>query len=369
MPDLAEQNTSPYSVLEGVPAYDGLAEVLDAFNVGPDYQPRDYGHGLINTTVVLSLPGESPAFVLQRINTNVFPNPTILDRNLTAVVEAIIARNPAYILPAAVRSSYGSTMIQTGSGFWRMFEFIPHSKSQIFADSPERAEEAACQFGVFGRLLEYVSADKITPSIPHFHDLNMRINAFERSVETGNVKRVSEQFEAIASLRNHFHIASRFAQEVKQGRLPVRLMHHDTKISNVLFHSHTAAGICVIDLDTVMPGTIVSDVGDMMRTYLCPVDENHVKLESICIRQDYYRAVLRGYLRGFTAHLKPSEIELIPFAGKYMILMQAVRFMTDYFDNDRYYGCRYEHHNRDRALNQLCLLEKYCEFVDRGAHG
>jgi Ser/Thr protein kinase RdoA (MazF antagonist) len=149
--------------------------------------------------------------------------------------------------------------------------------------------------------------------------------------------------------------------EVCKTRLKTRCTHHDTKISNVLFDEFNK-GLCVIDLDTVMPGYFISDVGDMMRTYLCPVSEEEKDFSKITVRKDFYDAIVNGYLSEMGAEL--SDIEKIYFhdAGKFMIYMQAIRFLTDHLNDDIYYGAKYPGHNFIRAGNQITLLQRLMEI-------
>jgi thiamine kinase-like enzyme len=141
----------------------------------------------------------------------------------------------------------------------------------------------------------------------------------------------------------------------------LRVAHHDAKISNVLFDQHDQV-LCVIDFDTLMPGYFISDLGDMMRTYLCPVSEEETDYSKIKVRNEYYQAITEGYISETESILTDTEKYPFHFAGCYMIYMQALRFLTDYLNNDIYYGARYEKHNYNRAKNQIILLQKYMEL-------
>ncbi len=140
----------------------------------------------------------------------------------------------------------------------------------------------------------------------------------------------------------------------------LRVMHHDTKISNVLFNAENK-GACVIDLDTVMPGYFISDVGDMMRTYLSPVTEEESDFDKIKVRDEYFKAIADGYLNKMRDKLSETEKAHFVYAGKFLIYMQAIRFLTDYLNNDAYYGSKYEGHNLMRAKNQIVLLQRFIE--------
>jgi Ser/Thr protein kinase RdoA (MazF antagonist) len=165
-------------------------------------------------------------------------------------------------------------------------------------------------------------------------------------------------------LKNYCSIADEFQALTKTGELKKRVTHHDTKISNVLFDEHDK-GLCVIDLDTVMSGYFISDVGDMMRTYLSPVSEEESDFSKIEVRDEYFDAILGGYLGEMKDELTDLEKTLFVYAGKYMIYMQALRFLTDHLNKDRYYGAKYPGHNLVRANNQIDLLNKLIEKEDR----
>jgi thiamine kinase-like enzyme len=199
---------------------------------------------------------------------------------------------------------------------------------------------------------------KIT--IPGFHDLSVRYTQFEEACSTGSATRIAQAEQEIEFLRNNASIVKTF-QTIQSSKLfKIRVTHHDTKISNVLFDQFDK-GICVIDLDTVMPGYFISDVGDMLRTYLSPVSEEEKDLSKIRVRNDYFSAILEGYLSCMAADLNNEELEQFVYSGMFMIYMQAIRFLTDHLNNDVYYGAAYEGHNFIRAKNQITLLTRLQE--------
>ena len=182
---------------------------------------------------------------------------------------------------------------------------------------------------------------------------------FERSLREGNPDRIATCAALIQRARAQLGIAEGYRAALASRALIPRLMHHDTKISNVLFDARSGKGICVVDLDTVMPGVVLSDIGDMLRTYVCPVDENHRDLNDIAIRPEVHTAIAAGYLDVMGDVLTGGERALFDFSGKFMIFMQALRFLTDHLNDDVYYGAAYPGQNRDRAANQFTLLERF----------
>ena len=245
-------------------------------------------------------------------------------------------------------------------GFFRLFPFIKKSFSKDVVQSPEEAYEAAAQFGKFTRLLSGLDVKQLKHTIPSFHHLELRYNQFLQSLENGNRDRLLHARELVVFLKHQADIVADYKKIQSSPEFKIRVTHHDTKISNVLFNSENH-GICVIDLDTVMPGYFISDVGDMMRTYLSPVSEEETDLDKIMVRVEFYKAILEGYCSEMKSYLTAAEKECFFYAGKFMIYMQALRFITDYFNGDLYYGATHTTQNYDRAANQVKLLKSVIE--------
>jgi hypothetical protein len=203
-------------------------------------------------------------------------------------------------------------------------------------------------------------AEDLKITLPGFHNLAYRYEQFEQAIENGNPSRIQSSTQEIDYLVSKNHIVSTYKQIVTTKEFKVRVTHHDTKISNVLFDKD-GKGICVIDLDTLMPGYFISDVGDMLRTYLSPVSEEERDFKKIAIREDFFEGIACGYLREMSGELTAKEIEHFVYSGLFMIYMQALRFLTDYLNDDVYYGAAYPGHNHVRAKNQIVLLERVFE--------
>jgi Ser/Thr protein kinase RdoA (MazF antagonist) len=186
----------------------------------------------------------------------------------------------------------------------------------------------------------------------------LRYQQFLRAIETGNRERVNASEKLIGQLIGYSGLVSRFEQIRQNPDFRLRVIHHDTKISNVLFDNN-GKGLCVIDLDTVMSGYFISDLGDMFRTYLCPVSEEEKEEGRIEVRENFFRAILDGYLSEMQSILSQAEREHLFYAGQFMIYMQAIRFLTDHLMGDTYYGAAYPGHNYYRARNQYSLLHRY----------
>lgn len=319
---------------------------------------QQIGSGLINRTYLLSNLFNSEKFVLQQINTKVFTNPLAIANNIQAVAHFLKTNFPDYLFPVPVATVSQQGMFVHHGEYWRLSPFVDGTVALDTLSSPKQAYEAAKQFGKLSRLLNNFNSSKLKSTIVGFHDLELRFQQFKQALNqastTTKVKAVLEIETALAFK----HILSQYLQFSSKADFPYRVMHHDTKISNALLDKDTFEGICVIDLDTLMPGKFISDLGDMMRTYLCEFSENEKDLSKVTIRLDYFSAMIEGYLSEMVSVLTPTEKELILFSGKYIIYMQALRFLTDFLNENIYYPINYEEQNLDRARNQFKLLNE-----------
>ena len=332
------------------------AEILAAYGITNYTSIQPFGTGLINNTWKVITPSKD--YILQRINHKVFPQPEHIAHNIEVVANYLQKNEPGYFFPALVKTPDGRKMVfHSEKGYFRLFPFINGSCSHDVAKSAHQAYEAARQFGLFTKMLSNVPVDQLKKPIPDFHNLNLRFGQFETATREGNPSRIVEANEEILFIWEQDHILKKYEEISQDNAFKLRLTHHDTKISNVLFDK-SGNGLCVVDLDTMMPGYFISDVGDMMRTYLCVYSEEEKDLSRIEIRDEYFVAILNGYLGQMAGELSPEEVGNFVYSGLFMTYMQAIRFLTDYLNNDAYYGAGYEKHNYIRARNQLTLLKK-----------
>ncbi|MBW8685508.1 aminoglycoside phosphotransferase family protein [Chitinophaga sp. B61] len=315
---------------------------------------QPFGSGLINATWKVSVADSH--YILQRINHLVFSKPDLIAQNITTIGQYLQQHHPDYFFVQPVQTINKQEMYITAEGeYFRMQPFVENSHSHDVVNDIQLAYEAAKQFGRFTRLLSGIDVQTMQYPLPDFHNLTLRYQQFEQAIAAGNQERISAAREDIDTVRSYQRLTTIFEDIQQHPDFKIRVMHHDTKISNVLFNA-AGEGLCVIDLDTVMPGYFISDFGDMMRTYLSPVSEEETDLSKVCVRTDYYKAIVQGYISEMGDELSSIEKEHLVYAGQFLVYMQAIRFLTDYFNNDRYYGAKYEHHNLLRARNQLTLL-------------
>ncbi len=342
-----------------------LEEILNHFNLNnPDrkgYIIMPFGSGLINRTWKVKVQDANESFILQNINTAIFKNPGDIALNIRNISNYLHDHFPGYLFMSPIRTVTGEEMyFEPGSGYYRVFPFLQNSTSFNTAESPVLAREAAQQFALFTKLLSGFNVELLKITLPHFHDLGLRYKQFLKALEDGNPERVKQSQELINWLLEKKNIVDTYEQIVKENKIKTRVTHHDTKCSNVLFDENNH-GLCVIDLDTVMPGYFISDVGDIMRTYLSAASEEEKDFSKIEIRIDYFKAIAEGYLSEMKEELNETEIQYFVYAGKFLMYMQAIRFLADHLNNDIYYGAQYEGHNYIRAKNQSVLLQKYIE--------
>ena len=340
---------------------DLLQQVLRAFGIaGATAEP--FGSGLINHTWKVT--GEADVFILQKINQAVFREPQQIADNIRQIARHLQQHHPDYLFVAPLPSKDGADLVQVGDGYYRIFPFVPGARTMEVVHTPAEAFEAAAQFGRFTKLLSAFDANRLQLTIPDFHNLSLRYRQFETALQQGDRERIRDCAVEIEILQEQAGIVTEYETITAHPQFRRRVTHHDTKISNVLFDA-AGKGLCVIDLDTVMPGYFISDVGDMMRTYLSPVSEEEMDLSKIEVRASFYEAIVKGYYSEMKEELSKAEKEHFFYAGQFMVYMQALRFLTDHLNNDKYYGARYPNHNKLRAQNQVVLLEKLNREKDK----
>jgi Ser/Thr protein kinase RdoA (MazF antagonist) len=333
--------------------------VLEAYGLPEDQcSVLPFGTGLINHTWKVSY--GSDAYILQRINDAVFHHPRLIAENIDALAGYLQVKHPEYLFVKPLSTLDGRNLVHTAEGYFRLVTFISGSYTYDVVAAGGQAYQAAHQFGKFTRLLAGFPIGRLHLTLPDFHNLSLRYRQFEEALQQGNPHRIAATSGPIEAIRSFRDILHTFEDISRDSGFRLRVTHHDTKISNVLFNE-AGSGICVIDLDTVMPGYFISDLGDMFRTYLSPVSEEEKDTDLHVIREEYFGAIVRGYLSEMKDELSTVELEHIVYAGKFMVYMQAIRFLTDHINDDRYYGARYEGHNLVRALNQLTLLQRLTE--------
>jgi Ser/Thr protein kinase RdoA (MazF antagonist) len=319
------------------------------------------GAGHINDSfLVKTSESGKPDYLLQRINHLIFKDVELLQNNILHVTNHIrkkltekgeqdIGRKTLTIIPA----KDGKLFYFDGENYWRVYLFIQGGKSYD-AITPALAYSAGKAFGEFQSYLADIP-EKIYETIPNFHNMEFRLEQFREAVVNNAAGRVSDNREIIAAIESRADEMTKVERMGREGKLPKRINHCDTKVNNVLFDEEGKV-LCVVDLDTVMPGYVVSDFGDFIRTGANTGAEDDADLDNVSVDLDIYASYAKGYLETARSFLTPAEIELLPFGARLLTYMQTVRFFTDYLNGDTYYKIRFPEHNLQRTKAQLKLL-------------
>lgn len=333
---------------------------------GPVVSCERYGNGHINDTfLVVCGSGEATVrYILQRINTDVFTKPAGLMHNIELVTEYIAAQAEAQGRDASretlriVRTKSGKNSYCDSYGsYWRMYEFVEGTVSYDQVERPEDFYQSAYAFGNFQRLLADFDPSTLNETIPNFHNTPVRFAAFLKAVEEDRAGRAHDVMDEIEFFVNHRDDMQICQSELENGRLPLRVTHNDTKLNNILIDSLTGKGLCVIDLDTVMPGLSIFDFGDSIRFGANTACEDEKDLSKVSLDLDLYGVYAKGYLKGCGGRLTDEEIRMMPFGAKVMTLECGMRFLTDYLEGDVYFMVHRKDHNLDRCRTQIALVK------------
>ncbi|KAA9036403.1 aminoglycoside phosphotransferase family protein [Ginsengibacter hankyongi] len=337
-----------------------MEEIFSAYNLSQNQLDVElFGNGLINKT--WRIKNSHDDYILQKINHTVFKHPEAIAANVRMLADYLANAYPDFLFIRPIKTTTNEEIVHIhGKGYFRLCHYVRQSHTINAVEKKEQAYEAAKKFGQFTKLLSGFPIDKLRVTLPDFHNLSLRYQQFTEALENGNKERIQQSKELINFITKNKKIVETYEHILHNPAFKLRVTHHDTKISNVLFDKNDK-GLCVIDLDTVMAGYFISDVGDMIRTYLSPVDEEEKDFSKIKIREEYFAAIWKGYMSEMSNELSTEEKNHFIYAGKFMIYMQAIRFLADYLNNDVYYGAKYKDQNFVRAGNQVMLLRRLME--------
>lgn len=325
-----------------------------------DSEINPYGDGHINHTYLTT----SRQYILQKINTNIFTNPHGLMENIYNVTEhlrkKIIAaggdpdRETLTIIPTLKGDSYYRT---ENDEYYRVYKYITDTVYYSVAENPVLLYHAAKAFGKFQNMLNDFPIEKLHETIPDFHNTRCRFSQLLEAIKenrSGRLKYVEK--EVNFALAQEFMV-DEITNAIKDGSVPIRVTHNDTKINNVLFDKQTGKGVCVIDLDTVMPGSLLYDYGDALRAGAATAAEDEKNLSLLWFDMGAFRQFTKGYLEEMIPVMTQKEIELLPLSAKMLTYECGIRFLADYLNGDVYFKTSREEHNLDRARTQFKLYE------------
>lgn len=335
-----------------------LNDVLNKFNI--ESQIADYGNGHINDTYLT----DTEQYILQRINTSVFKNPKELMENIenvTAFIAEKIAENggdPKRGTLAVVKTDDGENYYRVDDdNVFRVYKYIENTVSIEDDKSPLVLYNTGVGFGRFQKMLSDYPADTLYEIIKNFHDTPLRIEALKEAVKndiSGRAATVGKEIEFALSRADEMGVV---VDGIADGSIPLRVTHNDTKINNILFDKDTLEAVCVIDLDTVMPGSALYDFGDALRFGASTATEDETDLSKVNFSIENFESFAKGFLEQTGDSLTEREIELLAFSAKLMTYECGIRFLTDHLNGDTYFKIHRENHNLDRARNQFRLIE------------
>ena len=314
-----------------------------------------YGCGHINRTYLVATTG-GRCYILQKINHHTFRDVAGLMENIELVTEHLRRKSPdPRSVLTLIRTKDGKSYLEADDGYWRVFRFVEDSICLQQPESDADFYESAVGFGTFQQLLSDFPAEKLHETIPNFHNTPDRYRAFHETLTRDPMHRAAQvQPEIEFALARQAEMAA-LQNALDAGELPLRVTHNDTKLNNVLFDAKTRRALCIIDLDTVMPGSALYDYGDSIRFGAATAAEDERELDKMEMSLERFRVFTRGYVRACPG-LTQKELELLPLGAKVMTMECGVRFLTDHIDGDNYFSIHREGQNLDRAHTQFKLV-------------
>jgi Ser/Thr protein kinase RdoA (MazF antagonist) len=353
---------------------DAYLQILSHFDLEENAaEIMPFGNGHINDTWKVTTTSGAAKYILQRINHHIFTNVDMLQHNIRIVTSHIrkkleernetdIDRKVLTFLPAKDGKSY----YHDGENYWRVCRMIAGSIS-MEEITPERSYEAGKAFGNFQSMLADIPEGMLGETIPNFHNMEFRLQQFHDALETNIAGRLESVTELVDEIEKRAEAMCIQEKLYLEGKLKKRINHCDTKVNNILFDEISGKVLCVIDLDTVMPGYVLSDIGDFIRTGANTGAEDDTNLNHVNVNMEIFKAYTRGYMETAQSFLTPLEISMLPYGGRLLTYMQTVRFFTDYINGDTYYKIRHPQHNLQRTKAQfkfLQSLEEHTEEMD-----
>jgi thiamine kinase-like enzyme len=342
-----------------------ISQVLSQYGFDRNnFSESPIGSGYIHLTYKLS--GSDRNLILQRVNKNVFQNPEIIASNIKLASVHLKKHFPGYLFLTALETTTGDQMAYDPDGFpWRIFPYFENTRTIDKVDNVDQAFNAAAEFARLVKYLEKVDVNSFKPVIAGFHDLALRYKQFENACLKASPERLLRADDLIIKARSYQYLVSQYASLIGNKKIPLRITHNDTKINNILFHTSNSQAVCAIDLDTLMPGYTMYDIGDMIRTFVSPVDEEEQDLNKVAVRGEIYEAIVGGYLSQMSDLLTHEERMSIPFSGLMMTYIMALRMLTDFLNGDIYYRITYKDQNLIRSRNQFHLLDLLKEYSQK----
>ena len=353
-----------------------LEDAVYAFGFGPQCSyVKPFGEGHINETYAVYMPGpegtDVPRYVLQRVNIHVFKNPAQVMENIFSVTEYLreVIRKEGGDLDretlSYIKTKSGDTYFEDADGQpWRCLHYVPNSICHQTVEEPQQFYQSARSFGHFLKQLGDYPAEDLYETIPRFHDTVKRFRDFSEAVRKDVKNRAGQCREEIDFALAREADCGVLMKQLQEGVLPLRVTHNDTKLNNILFDADTDQGLCIIDLDTIMPGLAANDFGDSIRFGASTAEEDEPDLSKVHFDIHLYELYVKGYLEMARDVLTPAEIDSLPWGARLMTLECGMRFLADYLQGDVYFKTAYPDHNLVRARTQFRLVKEMEEQFD-----
>ncbi|MBR2615853.1 MAG: aminoglycoside phosphotransferase family protein [Clostridia bacterium] len=342
-----------------------IASVLKRFGVEYDsFRVETFHSGHINSThkVDIRFKGKTDSFVLQRINTYVFPNPVGIMENIDKVTghirKKLISQGQdpeGKVLQFLKRPDGTNYYFENNENFWRAYHYVPNTITYDQAEDPAVLRSAGYSFGLFQKQLCDFPMEELVDTMPNFHNTPVRMKNFFAACEKDPVGRRSNIEKEIEILRENEPLWSRLEKEREEGRIPLRVTHNDTKYNNILIDKDSGEAVCVIDLDTVTPGLCAYDFGDAIRFSANFAVEDEPDTSKVGLNLDLYEASASGFIPACRDFATPEELESLAIGAVTMAFELAARFLEDYLNGDKYFKTLHPEHNLERGRSQLAL--------------
>lgn len=336
-----------------------LKDICAEFNVKTTIE--GYGNGHINDTYLCEA---APRVILQRVNIKVFKNPDEVMQNIFNITEHLKKKitnaggNPDRETLNVIRTRDGQNFYKLDDeNYFRMYRFVEDSVSFETVDNPIQLYHAGKAFGRFQNMLDDYPAESLFETIVNFHNTPERVKQLEAAISKNAAGRLKAVQEELNFALDYAKYAAEITSRMEDGSVPLRVTHNDTKLNNVLFDKDTFEGLCVIDLDTVMPGSVLYDFGDALRFGASSGAEDETDLSKIWFDMEKFEQFAKGFLGETASCLTPKEIELLPMSALIMTYECGIRFLADYLNGDTYFKIHKEHHNLYRARTQFKLVK------------
>ena len=337
-----------------------MHEMVSRFRLeGTPILCEPFGPGHINQTWLV-VTNQPHLYIMQQVNTQIFTDPDGLMRNILLVTEHLRAKDPdpRHVMRLVPTTDGKTHILAEGKRLWRVYEYITGGVCLSEAGSAEDLRQSAVAFGRFQRMLSDFPAETLTETIPRFHDTPDRYRKLRLAMAENRAGRLNAVGAEIGFLLEREEKAGVLTRMIRSGELPLRVTHNDTKLNNVMLDEKTREPMCIMDLDTVMPGLVAYDFGDSIRFGACTGAEDEPDLNLVHFDLSLYRAYAEGFLSACGDRLTEREIASLPLGALTMTLENAVRFLTDYLDGDTYYHTDYPEHNLVRTRTQIRMVSE-----------